>query len=225
MEGTDLIDVAESIVDGITYVVTMLPVSTKRGFQGLWGELFYNDSHRYSRYEDSYAAGFNIHDGFAKEKADLQEIPKKENSYRTISGTFDLVTFGIAAEYKATKLFGKSAIRSNLARQFYEKVGGNLKELSGIDFNKAVQTITLKKGSIVQQWVRKGGNVGSYFTYEGADAAKLGISTEGRVLKTFELTEDVKVLQSTTKDIAGHAGGEIQLYNPELKEAAKEIIK
>lgn len=115
--------------------------------------------------------------------------------------------------------------RTNLATSFYKKVGGNLKELSGIDFESAVQTKTLKKGTVVQQWVREGGEVGSYFAYEGADAAKLGISTEGRVLKTFKLTEDVKVLQSKTKDIAGHKGGETQIYNPELKGKIQEVTQ
>ena len=83
----------------------------------------------------------------------------------------------------------------------------------------------MKKGTVVQQWVREGGEVGSYFAYEGADAAKLGISTEGRVLKTFKLTEDVKVLQSKTKDIAGHKGGETQIYNPELKGKIQEVTQ
>ena len=184
-----------------------------------------NDKYRYSRDSDRFVYGFNFKEGFVKERADLRGTPKSENSYRIIGGTADLTTIGIAAEYKVAKLFGKSAIRTNLAREFYEQVGGNLKELAGIDFNKTVQTITLRKGSIVQQWVREGGEVGSYFAYEGADAAKLGISTKGRVLKTFELIEDVKVLKSTTKDIAGHAGGETQLYNPELKSAIKEIAQ
>ncbi len=117
------------------------------------------------------------------------------------------------------------ATRTSLATSFYKKFGGNLKELSGINFAKPVQITTLKKGSIVQQWVREGGEVGSYFTYEGADAAKLGINTEGRILKSFELTSDVKVLQSTTQDIAGHAGGETQLFNPSLKNSVKEITE
>lgn len=113
--------------------------------------------------------------------------------------------------------------RVNLAHSFYEKVGGNAKEISGIDFKSSVRTRTLTKGSIVQQWVRNDGKVGSYFAFEGVDTGKLGINTEGRTLKTFELTDNVKVLESKTIDIGGHKGGETQLYNPELKNNIKEI--
>ena len=123
-----------------------------------------------------------------------------------------------------TEVANKISARKDLAEAFYKKVGGDVSEITGINFEKAVQTTTLKKGTVVQQWVRNDGEVGSYFALEGADAAKLGIKTKDRTLRTFELTEDVKVLKSTTKDIAGHKGGEIQLYNPQLKNNIKEIV-
>ncbi|MFN8266123.1 MAG: polymorphic toxin type 46 domain-containing protein [Chitinophagaceae bacterium] len=87
--------------------------------------------------------------------------------------------------------------RGNLAASFYAQSGftaeSALSHMEGIDFTKAVQTTTLKKGTIVQQWVGENG-VGNYFTpLENGTAKNLGISYEGRTLKQFTLTEDVKV--------------------------------
>ncbi len=115
----------------------------------------------------------------------------------------------------------KPIIRQNLAVDFYRKAGyigeNRANHLMGINFEKAVQTTTLKKGTIVQQWVGEKG-VGSYFTtIENGASQNLGISYEGRILKQFELTKDVKVLKSTAADLGGNKGGGTQYFSPELK--------
>ncbi|WP_286923105.1 RHS repeat-associated core domain-containing protein, partial [Flavobacterium sp. UBA4197] len=112
-------------------------------------------------------------------------------------------------------------LRKSLARNFYEKSGFDgtkaLSHMEGIDFGKAVQTKILKKGTVVQQWVGEHG-VGNYFTTITNKAAQnLGIGYEGRTLKQFTLTEDVKVLQSTAGDYKGHAGGGTQFFSTELR--------
>ena len=120
---------------------------------------------------------------------------------------------------------GIKATRFKIADNFYRRSGFTDYDghLAGINFKKPVSVQTLKQGTVIEQWVREGGEVGSYFAKPGADPAKLGISTEGRIKRTFELTEDTKVLKSTTQDIAGHAGGETQFFNPKLKDFLKEI--
>jgi RHS repeat-associated protein len=112
--------------------------------------------------------------------------------------------------------------RRSLASSFYEKAGFSpakaLEHMEGINFEKAVQTTTLKKGTVIQQWVGERG-VGNYFTtLENGAARNLGIPDyDNRVLKQFTLTEDVKVLKSTAGDYKGNAGGGTQFFSPELK--------
>ena len=120
---------------------------------------------------------------------------------------------------------GIMSTRFKIADNFYRKSGFSDYDdhLAGINFEMPVSVLTLKKGTVIEQWVREGGEVGSYFAKPGADPRKLGISTKGRVKKTFELTEDTKVLKSTAKDISGHTGGETQFFNPQIKYFLKEI--
>ena len=113
-------------------------------------------------------------------------------------------------------------VRGNLAASFYAKSGftaeSALSHMEGIDFAKAVQTATLKKGTVIQQWVGENG-VGNYFTtLENGSAKNLGLTSyEGRTLQKFTLTEDVKVLKSTAADYKGSAGGGTQFFSTELK--------
>jgi hypothetical protein len=113
-------------------------------------------------------------------------------------------------------------VRGNLAASFYARSGftaeSALSHMEGIDFTKAVQTTTLKKGTVIQQWVGENG-IGNYFTsLENGAAKNLGLTSyEGRTLQQFTLTEDVKVLKSTAADYKGSAGGGTQLFSTELK--------
>jgi RHS repeat-associated protein len=120
----------------------------------------------------------------------------------------------------------KAMVRENFARGFYEKFGENQiqSKLNGINFNKPVQTVTLPKGTKVQQWVGADGKVGKYFAPVGTDPNTCGINIQkkGGGLKYFELTEDVQVLKSTCADVAGSNGGGIQYFSPELQ--AKTVI-
>ena len=89
---------------------------------------------------------------------------------------------------------------------------------------KTVQTITLLKGTIIQQWVGKTGS-GNYFTpLENGDAKNLGLSDyDKRDLQSFILTYDAKALKSTAADLKGYKGGEIQYFRPEPKNNSKPI--
>ncbi len=134
----------------------------------------------------------------------------------------------IATSYVGSKGLGvlkgvaQVAIRTELASSFYAKVGYSIENaaqhMEGIDFSKPVQTTTIEKGTVLQQWVGKNG-VGSYFTdMENGTAQNLGLSDyEKRTLKQFTITDDVKVLRSTAADLNGHAGGGTQYFSPELK--------
>jgi hypothetical protein len=118
--------------------------------------------------------------------------------------------------------------RYNLANKFYASFGeSNIEsKLAGIDFSQPLQTTTLKAGTVVEQWVGADGTIGKYFAPVGSDVSTLGINTEGRSLKQFTLTNDVKVLKSTAADFKDPAtgqtykGGGTQYFNPELKKAA-----
>jgi hypothetical protein len=114
--------------------------------------------------------------------------------------------------------------RSLLAKSFYEKFGeANIEsKLKGIDFSKPVQTVTLKAGTTVEQWVDASGTVGKYFAPVGSDPSKLGLSGKP-FLKQFTLTEDVKVLKSTANDFNGNKGGGIQYFNPSLRSKIKPV--
>lgn len=97
------------------------------------------------------------------------------------------------------------AKRTFLAKNFYKKYGGNKKEISGMDFDKPVQTKTYKAGTELEQWtyLDKYGNpeLGNYYTLPGTEPIKLGIPLKGRVKTTVVLKEDTKFLQSTTSDV------------------------
>ena len=120
------------------------------------------------------------------------------------------------------------AKRRNLAASFYEQSGFTsakaASHIEGINFNKAVQTTTLRKGTIIQQWVGENG-VGNYFTtIENGSARNLGIGDyDTRQLKQFVLNEDVKVLKSTAAEYKGNAGGGTQLFSTALKNNITEI--
>ena len=114
------------------------------------------------------------------------------------------------------------------ASRFYAKFPGFAENpqrivdhLRGIDFSKDVFETTIEKGTVLEQWVGKHG-VGDYFTMPGEDPSKLGIDITGRTKKIFVVTEDTKVLQSTTADIEKHKGGALQYFSPEIKKAIKE---
>ena len=113
--------------------------------------------------------------------------------------------------------------RVNTATKFYEEAGFNandaLQHLEGVDFSKQVETITLKKGTIIQQWVGKRG-VGDYFTtLENGTTQNVGLNDyDKRVLKQYTITKDTKVLKSTASDYQGTTGGGTQYFSPQLKE-------
>jgi hypothetical protein len=137
-------------------------------------------------------------------------------------GTDILTAYVGSKGLSALKVSSMGMIRGSLASSFYAEAGytaeNALSHMEGINFSKAVQTTTLTKGTVVQQWVGKNG-VGSYFTpLENGTAQNLGLADYGkRTLKQFTLTEDVKVLKSTASDLNGAKGGGTQYFSPEIK--------
>ena len=144
------------------------------------------------------------------------------SKYISEVGTDILTAYAGSKGLSALKGSAMVMARGSLAASFYAESGftaeSALAHMEGIDFTKAVQTTTLTKGTVVQQWVGKNG-VGSYFTpLENGAAQNLGLTDYGkRNLQQFTLTEDVKVLQSTASDLNGVQGGGTQYFNPELK--------
>ena len=110
---------------------------------------------------------------------------------------------------KYTTPSGVLSKRFKLARDFYKKEGYGLQKtknhMSGIDFDKAVQTKTLKKGTVLERYsyVDENGNPmpGDYYTTPGTDPCTLGIPLEGRVKVQVKLLEDTKFLKSTTSSV------------------------
>ncbi len=156
---------------------------------------------------------------YEKFKEDAINVLSDVETYEDIAGA---ILGGTVT--KGTRMLSSTALintRKSLATAFYQKSGYTgqraANHIGGINFEKAVQTKTLKKGTVVQQWVGEDG-VGNYFTpLENGASKNLGISYEGRTLKQFTLTEDVKVLQSTAANVGGASGGGTQYFSPNLK--------
>jgi len=102
------------------------------------------------------------------------------------------------------------AVRKKLATEFYEKQGFDKfdidSHLDGINFNKPVETSTLKKGTILEQWQLPNRWQGNYYAKPGVKPTELGISDkalnkdgiiEKKIPIRYIVTEDVKVLKST----------------------------
>jgi hypothetical protein len=136
---------------------------------------------------------------------------------------------GVAYGLKGLNLIQKVSVRSNLAAQFYKNAGYVEKRaeshFDGINFKLPVQTKTLKKGTTIQQWVGENGIGNYYTTLENGTSKNLGIEYDGRTLKQFTLTEDVKVLQSTAADFNGNVGGGTQYFSTELKNKITPVEK
>jgi len=121
--------------------------------------------------------------------------------------------------------------RRSLANAFYRAAGFTddlvrASHIKGIDMGKAVETVTLKAGTEINQWVNVERGVGNYFTIVDNVSENLGIGDYAqRVLKTFKLKIDVKVLKSTAAEFDGNAGGGTQFFSTELKNAVEEVIK
>lgn len=91
---------------------------------------------------------------------------------------------------------------------------------------KAVEVVTLPKGTQVVQYQIPGNPVGGYFAPAGATAESLGISSVGRQKTIYTTTEDISVLRSTAADTskslslpesARGSGGGIQFFTNNRK--------
>jgi RHS repeat-associated protein len=136
------------------------------------------------------------------------------------------VTADVMLAYAGDKGFSKlsrmakAAARTNLATQFYAKFGESniASKLSGINFTKAVETITLESGTEIAQYLKLDGSKGKYFAPKGTPLETLGIDPalyqpEATI---FKLEKSTKVLKSTAADYNGFNGGGTQYFSPEL---------
>ncbi len=116
--------------------------------------------------------------------------------------------------------------RLTKAKNFYKKSGysdeATEAHTQGIDKSKPVSIQTIKKGTQLSQYQRPDRPQGNYYSRLEADPNKMGINPEGRVMKTYEATRDVKVLKSNTGDIEFkwepgviRKGGEVQYFTAE----------
>lgn len=109
----------------------------------------------------------------------------------------------------------KIAERKRIADGFYRRQGFDPDEIpahtAGIDFEKPVEVITLKKGTVVEQWQAPGGGQGNYYAVPPSRPTQLGIAPQAaqrqtgvlvdRVPTRYVLAEDVEVLRSTAAPI------------------------
>jgi RHS repeat-associated protein len=166
----------------------------------------------------------------ANSKGDKQKAARHKEEMKAPGAVLTGAIVGEALQFtivRGMSALRKVGIRKDLASAFLTKNGYTgeraSSHMSAINFNKVVKTTTLKKGTVVEQWVGENG-VGNYFTYLGKGEAKnLGISYEGRKLTKFVLTEDVKVLESTAADFGGNSGGGTQLFSTKLKAKAVKL--
>lgn len=171
--------------------------------------------------------GYNwiLNTSWAQKKKDVIALLSDPHTYEDLFSAFiggkltPKIFKVVSTGLPATKAVAK-------AYNFYRKAGHTvesaMQHLDGIDFTKPVETVILKKGTKVMQWV-KDGKVGKYFTEQTNGFQKnLGISDyKDRVLKTFEITEDVEVLKSTAGDYKGAKGGGTQYFGGDIK--VKEV--
>ncbi len=130
--------------------------------------------------------------------------------------------------------------RKKIARDFYRKQGWSDSKIddhmAGIDFNKPVEIVTLKKGEILGQWQSPGAPKGNYFAPANETPSKLGIGTvgfnrstgnaESKLQKIYQLDDDLEVLSSKAKAIlddwsnpyavAQTTGGGQQYFVPDI---------
>jgi Bacterial toxin 46 len=105
--------------------------------------------------------------------------------------------------------------RRKVAQDFYLKQGFDSDQarshIKGIDFNKPVEVVQLKKGTVVEQWQILGGAQGNYYAPLGSPPSSLGISPQAvsrqtgelvdRIATKYILKDDVEVLRSTASKV------------------------
>ncbi len=142
---------------------------------------------------------------------------------------------GIGA-YTSGEIIKRATNSFNFAKNFYKSAGYDeataIRELKGIELTSKVDDIVLKKGTVVEQWLKVDKSTGklipgNYFTLPGADPTKLGVSLEGRIKVLSILDEVTKFLKSTAADmidtwtVPGKSivvkGGETQLFQTKVK--------
>ena len=158
-------------------------------------------------------------------------------------GTDALLAKGLGKAFTVTKgmvLAERIAARTNFATAFYEGVGGNVRDVGGINLAEKVSSVGLSSNTKLYQWTIDC-KLGDYFS-PTKDAKNLGLPqmADGtpayfdkttNALKPRTLVEanlpngtNLNGLKSTAGDIKPwdgasgmNKGGDIQIYSPEVK--------
>ena len=105
---------------------------------------------------------------------------------------------------QATSTATNLVSRQSTANSYYKTLGWDdakiASHMSGIDFSKPVEIVTLPKGTKVVQYQIPGNPVGGYFAPVGTSAESLGISSAGRNPIIYKTTENISVLRTTAAD-------------------------
>lgn len=163
--------------------------------------------------------------------------------YLSEVGTDLLLAKGVSKGFTVTRgmaLTEKIAARSNFAKSFYESVGGNVRDVSGINLSEKVSAVGLNTNTKLYQWTIDG-KLGDYFspTKNGKnlglpqmpDGTPAYFDRATNTLKPRTLVEvnlpvgtELKGLKSTASDIKPwdgasgmNKGGDIQIFSPQVK--------
>ena len=129
----------------------------------------------------------------------------------------------------------KSMNRGDLEKWFRDMHGISDKSklddmINSFDSTKPIELVELPNDTIVIQYVRGNGAVGTFYAQPGTLPAELAISGEGRVLRTFSVSEPVQMIRGTAAEFpvgkypgVGGPGGGIQLIAPRGSKSFTEI--
>jgi RHS repeat-associated protein len=102
--------------------------------------------------------------------------------------------------------------------------------LQGVDLTKQVQIRQLHKGDLITQYQAPDSPTGRWFAPRGTAVDTLGINSENRVMSTYVVKEDMKVMESTAADTTGNPwvpknaqgkGGGTQYFAPDSSKLQK----
>lgn len=95
------------------------------------------------------------------------------------------------------------------------------KHMSGSRKFTRIRKIKMRRGTVIEQWIRAGGQPGIYCTPLNSDPTKLGIRLQGRIVVRYKVREPIYVLETVIEDFqagkvagVGGAGGGIQYIMP-----------
>jgi len=138
-----------------------------------------------------------------QEEEIVDPVTGKLTTIQTVCPCFPFLFPGATGD----SIFADGKGGKQIAYDFYKEQGWSTtrinNHLSGIDFTKPVEIVTLPKGTQVVQYQIPGNFMGNYFAPVGTSADSLGINAEGRQTMIYTTTRDVTVLRSIASDTIG----------------------